>query len=302
VSIGQLYASNNVVVGQAACFVAPANTPMADPSTVVMGDAFSPTPWAAATLSTTLALTAGTYILTYTLNGVAYPVATALSYNATNAIIQSALLTALTGAGAVAGDVVVTGGPLTTATTPIKINLDDKLIGGTWALSALTGIAPGTAKLSIANPLWLPLGATDQGWTFASNKTTQTIDIEEQSTPVAITMTTQAMMIQGALSEDVTHVLAIAYNMTQHFTAPTTTTPGYQTLTATDSVLEYAVALVMQNLYGYPRWLYIPQSTSLTNVTGAFRRASAKRMYAVEFSSVCPINQIKMLEFTRVHT
>jgi hypothetical protein len=127
------------------------------------------------------------------------------------------------------------------------------------------------------------------------------INIEEQTTPVMTTMTAQTLMISGALSEDISSVLAMAYNMLATATAPTVTVPGYTTLNPTDNILQYAVALTMANRLGFPRWLYIPQATCLANASGVFRRAAAKRMYTAEFSSVCPIGNIAIFDFTSLH-
>jgi hypothetical protein len=302
-TIGQLYNSNNVMVGQAACLVAPPNTPCPPPSAAVMTDPFSLAPWAAATLTASAALTAGTFILTYTYGGTPYTTA-AIQYNATAAAIQAAVVAALatfpTGA-AQTSEVTVTGGPLTTP-LPVSISLAERLLGGVWTITP-TGITGGTVTLT--SPLWIPIGATDQGWTFASNKTTQSINIEEQSTPVAVEVTTQTLTVSGQLSEDVTQTLAIAYNMLSSVTAPGSgpgSNPGYTLLNPTDTVINYAVALIMSNHLSYPRWLYIPQATALQNVSAIMRRAAAKRMYQVDFSSVCPIASIAMYDFTAPHS
>jgi hypothetical protein len=269
-----------------------------------MNDPFSLLPWAGVTITASATLTAGTFTLTYTLQGVAY-VTAPLNWNATAAQVQTALVNALAtvpaalGGPALASEVSVGGGPVSGPATPITIALAERLLGGTWLLTP-TGITGGT--LSLVAPLWTPVGATDQGWTFASNKSTQAINIEEQSTPVATEVTTQTLTIAGALSEDISATLAMAYNMIATATAPTVTNPGYTTLNATDNVTNYAVALMMANKFGFPRWLYIPQATCLANASAALRRASAKRMYTVDFSSVCPIGQIAIVDFTQVHS
>jgi hypothetical protein len=192
-TIGDLYNAQNVMVGQAACLIAPGGTPMPDPSDVVLSDPFSLTPWPAP---------------------------------------------------------------------------------------------------------WVPVGATDQGWTFASNKTTQDISIEEQSTPVLTEMTAQTMQITGAMSEDIDQTLKLAYNMTQVDTPPTSTDGGYSTLALSDNIIEYAVALIMANPKTLPRWLYIPTATCLGNVSAALRRAAAKRMYTATFSSTCESDQIIIVDWT----
>lgn len=141
-------------------------------------------------------------------------------------------------------------------------------------------------------------GATDQGWQFGANKNTQTINIEEQSTPVATTITSQSVSIAGSLAEDVSATLALALNATKASTAPGTGTAGYDTLTLSDDPIEYAVAMVMQNALGFGRLIYAPRWVQLSNVQAAFRRASDKRLYAVQFETVCNTSDIAIYEFT----
>lgn len=150
--------------------------------------------------------------------------------------------------------------------------------------------------------LWTPCGATDQGWTFGADKSTQTITIEEQSTPVDTTLTSQSVSIAGSLSEDITRTLALALNATSAATAATTTAPGYDTINLSDTVIKYAVAMVTVNSQGFGRITYAPQWTQLNNVSAAFRRAADKRMYAVQFSTVCDIGDIEIINFTAAPT
>ena len=148
-------------------------------------------------------------------------------------------------------------------------------------------------------PTWTPCGATDQGWTFGANKSTQTIDIEEQTTPVATTITTQAVQISGALSEDVSKTLALVYNATLTATAAVTgTSPGYDTLTLTDTPIIYALGMVTVNAEGFGRIIYAPRWTQLSNASTAFRRAAAKRDYPVQFDTVCATDLIRIINFT----
>jgi hypothetical protein len=83
-------------------------------------------------------------------------------------------------------------------------------------------------------------------------------------------------------------------NMLLTTTAPTATLPGYETLTLTDTVIEYAIVLIMANNFGYPRWLYIPATTCLDNVSTPLRRAAAKRIYSAQFTSVCQTPAIQV--------
>jgi hypothetical protein len=149
---------------------------------------------------------------------------------------------------------------------------------------------------------WQPCGATDQGWTWAMNKTTQEITIEEQSTPLNTLVTAQTVTVTGALSEDIAKTLAMVFNMLTTVVAPTVSTPGYSALSLTDNTIEYAVALIMANNLGFPRVLYIPATTCLGNVSTVLRRAAAKRMYTAAFNSVCPTTSIQVFDITAPHS
>jgi hypothetical protein len=327
--IGDLYNTSNVVVGQAACLTAPANTPPPPVNSAVMADPFSDAPWASAILRTTVPMTAGTYTLSYTYNGLVYTTTIpALNWNDGVTKIQTYVLSMFNSPSGTtpppaipmtSADVIVSGGPNTAGTAqapgpkPFSIAIPQRAMPGHWQIATQTGITPtpSSTSFTITDAKWLPIGATDAGWSFVSNKTTTEINIEEQSTPVLTTVTTQTLSIQGDMAEDVWPTITAAFNMVNNFHAPTASAagppvvvgaPGYHLLTPTDTVLTYAVALIMQNHLGYPRWLYIPQATCLANATAAFKRASAKRMYTVDFASVCPINQIAMYDFQNPHT
>jgi hypothetical protein len=335
-TIGQLYSTNNVVVGQAACMVAPPNTPAPLPSSALNGanpagflEPFSLTPWTGAVVSTNKALTAGTYILRLLHNGYWYPTAP-INWNAPatsapaatplgiNQVIYNALTTPTADGTNPIGpalpiqitDISVTGGLLTSTGKPFTITLSEVVQPIAWFMGTLAAIAPTGSVVQVNYARWHPIGATDAGWSFVSNKTTQEINIEEQSTPVMTTISTQTLSIQGDMAEDVYPTLAMAYNMTAglnqaaNATANAAALPGYHLLTPTDTPILYAVCLIMSNAtnpkYGNaPRWLYIPQATCLANATAAFRRATAKRMYTVDFTSVCPIGQIAIYNFDK---
>lgn len=148
-------------------------------------------------------------------------------------------------------------------------------------------------------PTWTPCGATDQGWQFGGNKSTQTINIEEQSTPVAVTITSQSVQISGSLSEDISKTLTLALNATAAATAAVVgTSPGYDTITLTDDPIEYAIGMVMQNAEGFGRIIYAPRWTQLSNVQVNLRRASDKRNYPVSFETVCKTSEIQIVNFT----
>jgi hypothetical protein len=193
-------------------------------------------------------------------------------------------------------------------------NADNVVVGQAAALFSPAGTAfPAATALNLADPFdltpwttadpgWIPCGATDQGWSFTANKSTTDITVEEQSPPVVTTMGSQAISVDGALSEDISITLALALNMTKTVHAPTVTDPGYDELTLTDDVINYAFALIMANNLGYPRVLEIPNVVQLSNSQTAMRRAAAKRMYPASFKSNCATDLIKIINITAPHS
>lgn len=279
-AIGDLYDANNVKVGQAAVLFAPEGTALPDFSGLNLADPFDPTPFVSYTLTV-----AATTSFTLSYGGTA---TTALSDTSTAAEITTAL-EALPAVGA--GNVTVTG-----ATSPFTIAFTESAAGGTLTADATSGTA------TLTGGLWVPVGATDQGWTYGTNKSTQVIGIEEQSTQVATTINTQAVSIAGALSEDISRTLALAYNAVLSATAPTTTDPGFDDIALSDDVLYYAVAMLAQTFDNLPRIIYAPKWSQLANTTTAFRRASAKRMYPVDFQTACKPSQIHVFNITAAKT
>lgn len=284
-AIGDLYNAQNVVTGQAAVFVAPGNTPLIDLSKFNTADPFDTTAW------TTYSMAVGAttaVILTFLRRGVTAST-TSLTITGLTAAALQAALNGLATIGA--GGVNVTG---TTTTGPFFISFDEGLQDG-----VLTAAFTGTGGV-LSAPLWTACGATEQGWQLGADKSTQSINIEEQSTQVGTTITSQAVSVQGSLSEDITRTLALAMNATVTKTAAVTTvSPGYDTLTLTDTVLVYALGLVTTNAEGFGRIVYAPLWTSLGNVSASFRRAAGQRLYGVNFATICATNQIQILNFTQ---
>lgn len=153
-----------------------------------------------------------------------------------------------------------------------------------------------------ATPGWQACGATDQGWVFGADKSTQVINIEEQSSPVGTTLTSQNITIAGALSEDITRTLALALNAGVTSVAATSTTPGYDDVRLADAPILYAVGMVTVNASGFGRLIYAPAWTQLNNASVAFRRAADKRQYAVSFATVCKTSDIVIRNFVAPKT
>lgn len=281
-AIGQLYDANNVVVGQAALMVAASGTPLPSLLTANLSDPFDPAPFVGFTLTV-----AATTTYTITVGG---EETTSLTTSSTGAAIQAAL-DALSTVGP--GGAVVS--PLTSS-SPYTISFDEDTSGQVVTVAASAGTA------TLTGGLWTPVGATDQGWKYGTNKSTTTINVEEQSTPVAQTISSQAVTFEGALSEDISRTLALAWNAYLTSVAPAVGNPGYDQLLLTDDVLLYAVCLITSHFNGKPRWIYAPKCSQLSNVSTDFRRATAKRMYPVSFATLCKPSEIETINFTAPHS
>jgi hypothetical protein len=275
--IADLYNGNAVVVGQAAALFAPANTPLPNLATINQADPFSMAPWTTAVINGAVAP-----VTAFTLT---YKGATTSSLNVT-ALTAAAIQAALGALATVGVGNVSVGG---TAATGWTVSFSEAVQGGSLTISPTGGTA------TIQTPLWTPCGATDAGWTFATNKSTTDTTIEEQSPPVGTTITSQKVAIEGALAEDITKTLALAYNGLVTTVVAASGIPGYEEINPTDDVIVYAVALIMKQFNGKPRLVYAPQWTQLSNVSTAMRRASAKRMYPVAFNTICATSQIRII-------
>lgn len=285
-TIGQLYNASNVLVGQAAVFVAPKDTPLPLISATVpnMADPYDPTPWT----SYHLAPGSATSVI-FSYNGVA---GSSLTLAATTPSLIQANIAAIAGVGVGNVTVASDGG------TGFNIVLTPSLIQN----GTLTYVPTGGSGSSLTGPLWFAPGATDQGWSYTANKSTTDIAIEEQSTPVATTIASQSVQITGSLSEDIVQTLALAFNGITTKTAAAVGNPGYSSTVLTDTPILYAVALVTINAFGFPRWIYAPRWTQLSNAAVAFRRSSSKRMYPVTFQTLCQPSQIAQIDFNAPHS
>lgn len=287
-SIGDLYDADNVVVGQAAVFVAVDGTPLIDLAKWNQNDPFDPTPWVAWTITQD---NATSFTLTVVRADGSSEVTGTLTLSGLTAANVQTALEGLDNVGV--GKVKVTG---TTTTGPFYVAFDEGLN------DAVVTLTPTGGDAAIVGPLWQAVGATEQGWQLGADKSTQSIAIEEQSTPVGTTITSQNISIAGSLSEDITKTLALAMNAAVAHINATSTVPGYDKITPSDVPLYYAVGMVTTNAHGLGRLIYAPKWTSLGNVAAAFRRAAGQRLYAVNFQTVCATDEIAIYEFTAPRT
>lgn len=150
---------------------------------------------------------------------------------------------------------------------------------------------------------WVLAGGTDQGVKFGKNPKTVDIYIEEQSTPVDVLTDQTQITVDASLAEDTVQTMVWGFGGGQLSTvAPGASQVGKTTLTLQDPLVQWALGLETINSYGFWRRYLVPQAVQGAQTEVTFRRAAAKRMYPVTFTSICPPSQIQIVEMTANHT
>lgn len=140
---------------------------------------------------------------------------------------------------------------------------------------------------------WVAPGATTEGLSFEFERSTQTITIEEQMTPVDERTQSLTFTANVTLAEDTLKTMRIAYGGgVIETTAAATGTPGISTLVIAEEMETFAFAFEGQNEFGYWRRVLIPRVKSRANVQTAYRRAEAQRSYPIGLASLVAPSEV----------
>lgn len=148
---------------------------------------------------------------------------------------------------------------------------------------------------------WQMLGATDQGWELDISTKTSEINIEEQSTPVAVLADSKSVAVSGSLAESALQNLLWAYGggvITS--VAASSGHPGTSTLTLQDDLQIWAMGVETKNTAGFYRRFLIPKLVIAGDTKTTFRRAADKQMYPFTGTSICPPTDIKVTDMLTV--
>lgn len=151
---------------------------------------------------------------------------------------------------------------------------------------------------------WSYVGATEAGVTVTFNPQTQNLTVEEQPTPVAVTVNTADLQITTSMSEDTLANVNLSWGLggTIAVTPAGAGQPGKSVLTLSTNFSTMACAVVGKNQLGFARVLFIPQVISAGQVQTAYRRAAQQKLYPLTLSAVCPFNQITWTDLTAIAT
>jgi len=151
---------------------------------------------------------------------------------------------------------------------------------------------------------WSYVGATDQGVSVNYAPSTNDINVEEQTTPVAVIVTNVSLQITTSLSEETLANVNLAYGNggSISVTAPGASQPGKSTLVLSTSFASLACAVVGKNQLGFARVLSVPTVMSAGSVKTDFRRAANARLYPVTLSATCPMSSVSLIDLTAIAT
>lgn len=140
---------------------------------------------------------------------------------------------------------------------------------------------------------WQNLGATIQGWSLTIGTSTDSIMIEEQSTPVLLLTKAHSYKVIGDMTEDTLQHARWAYGGgTLTTIAAGVGTPGVEVLTLQDNLNYWAVGLETENLQGFWRRYLVPITVVGSNVQTKFRRSAEARTYNFEADAICAPSQV----------
>lgn len=270
-----IYNPRNVNVGDSTLYIAPAWTPC-PPDNLLP---FVPDRLIGKTLTAN-----GATAVTLSVSN-AQGVATTSSLTTFGSVTGAALKSALEGLANVgAGKVTVTapGGGTAVAGGPFLIVFSTDLGACTLAVTASTGGTP-----TITGGLWVPLGATEAGFTFTKNVTTSDIGIEEQSNPVNRFIQSQTPGFSGNLAEDTIDNFGFATNMVKSYIAAGAGQPAVTQLVGTEDLVHYACYHESATAAGLSEITYIPDTVCTDTVTIAYRRTANPRLIPVSFGALC---------------
>lgn len=144
---------------------------------------------------------------------------------------------------------------------------------------------------------WVPIGATEEGVTENFQRSTSSIMIEEQATPVYKNTDSIDWNYEVILSQDNLDVMKLAYGGgTITVTPPATGIPGYRRLVISTDMDQLCLGLEGLNPSGMPTRIRVPLITSEGNIAKKNRRAADARRYACKFNALCAPEEVEIVE------
>jgi hypothetical protein len=169
-------------------------------------------------------------------------------------------------------------------TTPAALPADTVALGGVW---------PTTPQP------WTAIGATEQGVSMVFRRSTQSLTVEEQLTPVSTETTEIDLRFEAVLAEDTFETMRLAFGggviTTQ---AAATGVIGKKTLVIGSDLDHFALGMEGKDTYGFWRRALVPDVVSIADVEVTNRRAAGLRLYKVSFVALVKPEDVVLMEQT----
>lgn len=134
---------------------------------------------------------------------------------------------------------------------------------------------------------WTPVGASASGASFDYERSTDTIEVEEQMTPVDYRTKSLKFTVSIELAEDDLQTMLWAYGGgTIDTVAASTGIAGTSQLTIADEMTTFAVGMEAENDKGFWRRVLVPQVKSVANIKTQYRRSNSPRTYSISLESI----------------
>lgn len=170
------------------------------------------------------------------------------------------------------------------ATSPAVLPAETVALGGAW---------PSTPQP------WTAIGATEQGASVMFRRSTQSLTVEEQLTPVKVETTEIEFKVEATLAEDTLETMRTAFGGgTITTTAAGVGTIGKKTLALASDLDHFALGLEGKNPSGFWRRMLVPEIVSIADVEITNRRAAGLRLYKVSFMALSAIEEVTIVDMT----
>ena len=168
--------------------------------------------------------------------------------------------------------------------SPAVLPADTVALGGVWP--------------AVPQP-WTAAGASEQGASLVFRRSTQSLMVEEQLTPVGVETTEVEMKVELTMAQDTFETMQVAFGGgTLTTQAAASGVIGKKTLVLSNDLTHYALGLEMKNTYGFFRRMLIPEIVSVADIEVSYRRAANLRLYKVSLWALSSIDQVTFIEKT----
>lgn len=138
---------------------------------------------------------------------------------------------------------------------------------------------------------WIHPGFSEEGLTLSSEADVNFHRVEEQSTPVYVSVNERTLTIAQTFSEATLDNLQLSMGA-----GDITTVGGVKSLRLSDDLDILAVGVEGKSIQGFWRRFYIPRMVSAGSVEIANRRSESKQAFAASFQSIANMEDIVIAE------